>query len=112
MNPKTGHVSPQYHVVFDDDFTTVPYLYSDHVPSNWAQPFGSFTERDTDEAYDLAAIWVSTPIGLSRDSLPSISEGGATNVDNTRARGNDDEPSFHLDDDTRISQRERNRLST
>jgi hypothetical protein len=23
-NPSTGHVSPQYHVVFDDDFTTVP----------------------------------------------------------------------------------------
>jgi hypothetical protein len=25
-NPSTGHVSPQYHVVFDDDFTTVPYM--------------------------------------------------------------------------------------
>ena len=26
INPKTEHVSPQYHVVLDDDFTTVPYL--------------------------------------------------------------------------------------
>ncbi|KAL7463024.1 hypothetical protein ACHAXS_005996 [Conticribra weissflogii] len=26
LNPKTGLVSPQYHVVFDDDFTTVPHL--------------------------------------------------------------------------------------
>ena len=26
LNPKTGLVSPQFHVVFDDDFTTVPHL--------------------------------------------------------------------------------------
>jgi hypothetical protein len=25
-NPSTGYVSPQYHVVFDDDFTTVPCM--------------------------------------------------------------------------------------
>jgi hypothetical protein len=24
--PRTGHVSPQFHVVYDDDFTTVPHL--------------------------------------------------------------------------------------
>jgi hypothetical protein len=27
-----GHVSPQIHVVFDDGFTTVPYLGSSQVP--------------------------------------------------------------------------------
>ena len=26
LNPSTGHVSPQYHIAFDDDFTTVPNL--------------------------------------------------------------------------------------
>ena len=26
LNPKTGLVSPQFHVVFDDGFTTVPHL--------------------------------------------------------------------------------------
>ena len=26
LNLQTGHVSPQYHIVFDDEFTTVPYL--------------------------------------------------------------------------------------
>ena len=25
-NPTTGRVSPQYHVVFNDDFMTVPYM--------------------------------------------------------------------------------------
>ena len=32
LNPRTGHISPQYHVVYDNDFTTVPYLRSETVP--------------------------------------------------------------------------------
>ncbi len=37
LNPRTGHVSPQFHVVYDDDFMTVPYLHSADVPLHWAQ---------------------------------------------------------------------------
>ena len=37
LNPRTGHVSPQYHVVYDDDFTTVPYLHTAAVPLHWAE---------------------------------------------------------------------------
>eukprot|EP00957_Ditylum_brightwellii_P114982 8769693-Ditylum_brightwellii.AAC.1 len=36
LNLQTGHVSPQYHVVFDNEFTTVPYLHSSEAPPNWA----------------------------------------------------------------------------
>jgi hypothetical protein len=28
-NPRTQHVSPQYHVIFDDKFSTVPSLYTE-----------------------------------------------------------------------------------
>eukprot|EP00957_Ditylum_brightwellii_P144229 10989028-Ditylum_brightwellii.AAC.1 len=35
LNLQTGHVSPQYHIVFDNEFTTVPYLDSDETPPNW-----------------------------------------------------------------------------
>jgi hypothetical protein len=35
LNPRTGHVSPQFHVVFDDDFTMVPYLCTGAVPPHW-----------------------------------------------------------------------------
>ncbi len=31
-NPSTGHVSPQYHVVFDNDFTTVLYMEAGTIP--------------------------------------------------------------------------------
>jgi hypothetical protein len=32
FNPRTGHVSPQFHVIFDDDFTKVPYLRTATIP--------------------------------------------------------------------------------
>ena len=37
LNQRTGHVSPQFHVVYDDDFTTTSYLRSGEVPPYWAQ---------------------------------------------------------------------------
>ena len=36
MNPKTGLVSSQFHLVFDDNFETVPHLRAGTVPENWA----------------------------------------------------------------------------
>jgi hypothetical protein len=44
LNPRTGHVSPQFHVVFDDDFTTVEYLRKMTVPSHWAELVRSSAE--------------------------------------------------------------------
>ena len=36
LDLQTGHVSPQFHVVFDDDFTLVPTLRDTSIiPSNW-----------------------------------------------------------------------------
>ncbi len=39
-NPSNGHVSPQYHVVFDDEFTTVPYMEAGMIP-----PLGGPVEK-------------------------------------------------------------------
>ena len=57
LNPCTGHVSPQYYVVFDDDFTTVPYLNSLDVPDHWAALVKSGSESATDKGYSLADTW-------------------------------------------------------
>eukprot|EP00956_Cyclotella_meneghiniana_P016313 scaffold25755_cov49-Cyclotella_meneghiniana.AAC.1 len=48
-NPKTQHISPQYHVIFDDHFTTVP-AFTDEVERNeiFAQLFTSSRERFVD----------------------------------------------------------------
>ena len=35
LNTKTDHISPQYHVVFDDDFQTVPITDDDQEIEVW-----------------------------------------------------------------------------
>ena len=35
LNLQTGHTSPQYHVVFDDQFSTVLSHHSDKDPPTW-----------------------------------------------------------------------------
>eukprot|EP00957_Ditylum_brightwellii_P116638 8896889-Ditylum_brightwellii.AAC.1 len=37
LNPRTGHVSPQYHVMFDNTFSTVPHLRSGMVLVLWKE---------------------------------------------------------------------------
>ncbi len=60
FNPRTGHISPQFHVVFDDDFTTVPYLHTSQIPPFWAElvcassKLHVYTKRQTD-------TWQSLP---------------------------------------------------
>ena len=37
INPKTGHVSNQFHIIFDDLFTIVPFMKKIQIPPNWAE---------------------------------------------------------------------------
>ena len=37
LNFKSLHVSPQFHVIFDDDFSTVDFINNGEIPSNWKQ---------------------------------------------------------------------------
>ena len=57
LNPQTLHVSPQYHKVFDDEFSTVPFLASEDVPPNWAALIEK-SKSVTPLEYDLAEEWV------------------------------------------------------
>ena len=60
LNPCTGHVSPQFHVVYDDDFLTVPYLCSVDVPPHWAKlvEASSHLEVQTEQQ---VGTWQSLP---------------------------------------------------
>jgi len=59
FNPKTAQVSPQYHIVFDDDFSNVPYMERGEVPPNWDDLCCLSAESATDESVDLAFEWMS-----------------------------------------------------
>jgi len=58
LNPRTGHVSPQFHVVFDDHFTTVPFMEKNEVPPHWSKLIENSSEKVTEEHYELAKTWL------------------------------------------------------
>ena len=69
-NPTTGRVSPQYHVVFDDDFTTVPYMEAGTIPPNWEELVKYSSELSTTEDVDLADAWLhGSPETGAKDTL-------------------------------------------
>ena len=53
MNPKSGLVSPQFHLVFDENFETVPHLWAGTVPENWAELVASSKENSIEGFYDV-----------------------------------------------------------
>ena len=58
-NSTTGRVSPQYHVVFDDDFSTVPYMEAGTLPPNWGDLVKYSSEMATTTDIDLADTWLN-----------------------------------------------------
>ena len=69
LNPKTLHVSPQYHVVFDDDFSTIPFLIAGDIPPNWSILVKNCTESVTNEDFDFASTWCNGTNIPSQDSV-------------------------------------------
>ena len=57
LNPKSGLISPQFHVVFDDDFSTVPSLRAGEMPSNWSQLVENSRTKSVDGFYDVTKTW-------------------------------------------------------
>ena len=57
LNPNTGHMSPQYLIVFDDDFKTVPYKRAGAMPPNWSELVKCSSELSTLEQFDTAKTW-------------------------------------------------------
>ncbi len=102
LNPKTGHISPQYHVTFDDDFTTVPYLRSGNTPSNWETLVQTASEKVTSESYDLAQTWALEPVQAIPQDVILNSE-GANDQDTTPRRTNISRRGRNISSDTNAS---------
>jgi hypothetical protein len=58
FNPRTGWVSPQYHVIFDVTFSTVPYMDAGTVPPHWEDLLKHSSKKATDEDFFLAEDWM------------------------------------------------------
>ena len=68
MNPKTGLVSPQFHLVFDDNFETVPHLRAGTVPENWGDLVTNSRENSTEGFYDKTKTWFDGEVDITDDS--------------------------------------------
>ncbi len=72
LNPITGLVSPQFHVVFDDDFTTVPHLRKGTVPHNWAKLVQFSSEKSTETFVDLTKTYFEGAPDEAADELVDL----------------------------------------
>ena len=52
FNPKTGFVSPQYHTVFDDDFSTLKYVRKQVQPLHWSVLVQNASQLTTDDFFN------------------------------------------------------------
>ena len=57
LNLSTGHVSPQFHVVFNETFSTVPSLKNGSVPDSWKFICENNRELATYKDFNLADLW-------------------------------------------------------
>jgi hypothetical protein len=60
LNIQTGLVSPQYHVVFDDNFTTTKSIQPNETPSNWPGLYKqaeSFLGEDCEATHTISPAW-------------------------------------------------------
>ena len=70
FNPSTGRVSPQYHVVFDDEFSTITYMEEGTVPPNWSDLVEHSSELATNQDYNLAEIWLASKSNSLTEEMP------------------------------------------
>ena len=53
LNTETGHLSPQFHVVFDDEFYTFPFMREGTISPNWAYLVQCISQSGAPENIDL-----------------------------------------------------------
>ena len=62
LNPATGHKSLQFHVVFDDEFSTVPFMREGTIPPNWTSILQRRSQSGAPENTDLKYTWFTPDI--------------------------------------------------
>ena len=68
LNPHSQHFSPQYHVIFDDDFTMVPAISSE---SFWNQEFERLFETSCERYLDPLDTGTLEDLEVVTPGLPS-----------------------------------------
>ena len=59
LNPRTLHVSPQFHVVFNDNTSTVTSMVNGEIPDNWLALLQQSEEHKDEAGNYLTHLWAS-----------------------------------------------------
>jgi hypothetical protein len=92
LNLHTGHVLPQFYVVYDDDFTTVPNLHTPTAPPHWAKLVHA---SSTISLYTESKVgkWQSLPkldVDLGDFASDTVNVDTASSTTSTQYRERDD----------------------
>ena len=97
LNTHTVHVSPQFHVVFDDEFTAGEALQSNTQPSNWENLYDNQRELVTDTEYTIASNWCDDEgaLGTEHENRELAWQRPSSVLDSTSAQANEGEACAH-----------------
>ena len=65
LNPNTGHVSPQFHVVVDNNYSKLLFMQLVKEPSHWLSLVEQAREKLTDEKFTITETWDSPLVDSS-----------------------------------------------
>ena len=57
LNSETSHVSPQFHLVFDDEFSTFSFMREGTIIPNWTDIVQRISQRGALENIDIKDTW-------------------------------------------------------
>ena len=71
LNPRTLRVSPQFHLVFDDEFSTVPFMTSGTIPPHWSILVQKSATVASADDFNIATSWANDYIS---QRVPAVAE--------------------------------------
>ena len=71
INPSTGHASSQFHVVFDDEFSTVSFKRYGTIPPNWTDLMLHRSQSGATDNIDLKDNWFNPDLEEGPIKTPS-----------------------------------------
>ena len=71
LNPETSQVSPQFHVVLDDEFSTVTFTREDTIPPHWTDIVKCISQSGAPENIELKDTWFTPDLEEDPSEIPS-----------------------------------------
>ena len=107
LNLATGLISPQYHVIYDEEFTTVDYLESNIAPPNWVALSKHALEHSILPQVDLEYSWLHP----DNSNITELEKTKENETENLKDKTTSASPSIKCPNSQNFGEEERNKIS-